>query len=574
MPEAVAVQKLVRSYISADLEIENWDSIRPICDELTARPITSAKELEQWLMDRSEFESVVGEDYRWRYIQKTRHTENEQYDSSYNFFVEHIQPHLMRYSNEMNKKFHDSPFLEELDAERYFIYKRSVKNNIALYRKENIPLMTELETRSKKYYVITGGMTVEIDGKELTMQQAGKLLEDKNRSMRELAWTKMADRRLQDTTIMDDLFDELLQLRHRIAVNAGYDNYRDYKLQSLGRFDYWVEECEQFHDAVESEIIPLVNKLKDYRRRQLGLDQLRPWDGAVDLGEQEPAVPFSNVEELVSRSVECLEKVDPYFGGCLKTMHEMGHLDLDSRKGKAPGGYNCGLPETGVPFIFMNAAGTGGDVKTMLHEGGHAVHSFLMNDLDYQFDREINSEEAELASMSMELFALDAYDSFYEDPADRRQAIFSSLESMLEIIPWIALIDKFQHWLYTHPEHSREERRSTWTALYKRFSTDRVDWTGHEDVMANLWHRQLHVFLIPFYYIEYGIARLGSIAMWRNYIRDPETTIANYKHALSLGNTKSLPEMYAAAGVPFDFSRSYIRELKEFVMSRLDQGDL
>lgn len=569
MTQAVPVEKLKRTYLPPQLDINSWEDLEPICSELTGRAIHSAADLEQWMKDRSEFESVVGEDYRWRYIQKTRDTENAEYNSAYNDFVENIQPHLMTVSNRLDKKLAESPFLPQLDQERFFIYLRSVRNNIELFREENIPLLTEVETKSKKYYEITGNMTVEVDGKELTLQQAGKFLESKDREKRERVWRKVSDRRLDDKDKFDDLFDGLLKLRHRIARNAGFDNYRDYKLQQLGRFDYGVAECEQFHDAVEKEVVPLVNKLMDHRCEQLGVDKLRPWDLAVDLGEREVETPFADEAELIEKSIRCLEKVDPYFAGCLMTMNNMGHLDLGSRKGKAPGGYNCGLPETGVPFIFMNAAGTGADVRTMLHEGGHAVHSFLMNDLDYVFDSNINSEEAELASMSMELFALDSYDAFYPTEYDKKQSIYSALEIMLVLIPWIALIDKFQHWIYTHPEHTREERAATWTEFYKRFSSGRVDWTGLEDFRENMWHRQLHVFLIPFYYIEYGIAQLGAIGMWRNFIRNPEGTIASYKKGLGIGNTRTLPEMYETAGVPFDFSREYIRDLMAFVQSRL-----
>ena len=570
MTEPVIIPKMQRSYVADNFTFSSWADLQPFFDELLNREIASVEELEMWMLDCSELERIVEEDYCWRYISKTRDTENEEYDSDYNFFVEEIQPHLMQVGNKLNHKLVQSPFVSELDQDRYFIHLRSVRNQIELFREENIPLLTELEKRSKEYYVVTGKMTVEIEGKELTLQQAAKFQEDKDRAKRKMAFEKEFTRRLEDSDALNEMFDDLLRLRHQVALNAGFDNYRDYKLKSLGRFDYGVKECEQFHDAVEHELVPLVNELHQNRKERLGLDVLRPYDSKVDFAEDPLPNPFNGIEDLIQRSVACLERVDPYFAGCLQRMSDMGHLDLDSRKGKAPGGYNCGLAETGVPFIFMNAANTGADVSTMIHEGGHAVHSFLMHDLKYKFDREINSEEAELASMSMELFALEHYEAFYPDAEQRKRAIYLTLETTIVLIPWIALIDKFQHWLYTNPGHSVEERYDTWMAFHKRFSSSIMDWSGYDDVRRNFWQRQLHLFKIPFYYIEYGIAQLGAIGMWRNYLKDEHQALSGYKNALALGAMRSLPEMYETAGVPFDFSREYIRELSEFVRSKMN----
>jgi len=569
MTQPVILDKKVRKYVAADFKVTDWEHLKPMCDELMARDIESKDALEAWLTDRSELEMVINEDHYWRYINKTRDTENTDFDETYNYFVEHIQPHLMTVSNALNKKLYKCPYLKDLDQKRFGTYLRAVKNNIELFCEANIPLFTKLEKESKKYYGFSGKMSIEHNGKEMTMQQANKFLEEKDRELRASIHRKMTDRRLQDVDALDELFDGLVKIRHEVAKNAGYENYRDFKLQELGRFDYGVAECELFHESVEKEIVPLVNELMKARKAALNVDTLRPYDTSVNTGKQPIATPFADMEELVSKSIDCLANIDPYFAGCLMTMNNMEHLDLESRKGKAPGGYNCGLPETGVPFIFMNAASTAGDVRTMIHEGGHAVHSFLMNDLKYVFDGNITSEAAELASMTMELFALDSYDAFYPDEEQRNLAIKSSLENMIVLIPWIALVDKFQHWIYTNPGHTADERRKTWLEFHKRFSSDVIDWTGFETARENLWQRQLHIFLIPFYYIEYGIAQFGAIGMWRNFQKDAASTIVNYKKALSLGSTATLPEMYGAAGVPFDFSRDYIRELKEFVKEQM-----
>lgn len=569
MVQPVIPEKRPRTFLPADFGVTDWHALKPYCDDLLERSLQSKADLERWLADRSELDQVVSEDHYRRYIDKTCDTENEEFDARYNFFVEEIQPHLMQVSNALDKKLMASPLVRELPADRYYTFLRSVRNDLELFREENIPLFTKLDKESKKYYAITGKMTVEHQGRELTLQQASKLLEDPDRGVREAIYRKTSERRLQDVQALDDMFDTLIGIRQEIARNAGFDNFRDYKLRALGRFDYGVAECEEFHRSVELEIVPLVNELMRRRQTALNVDVLRPYDTEVETTGTRMETPFENANDLVEKSVECLSGLDPYFAGCLATMRNMGHLDLESRKGKAPGGYNMGLPETGVPFIFMNAAGTSGDVRTMLHEAGHAVHSFLMNRLDYSFDKNINSEMAELASMSMELFALREYDSFYPDEEQRRQAINSSLEKTIILIPWIALIDKFQHWIYTHPGHTAAERRNTWLEYHRRFSSDVIDWTGLEDVRANLWQKQLHLYMVPFYYIEYGIAQFGAFGMWRNFLSDANATLKNYKRALGLGGTVTLPAMYETAGVPFDFGREHISELRTFLESRL-----
>ena len=559
-----------RQFVSKDLTYSDWSDLEPLYRELLDREITSVEELEQWLADSSEIDRVLEEDYCWRYIRKTCDTENEDVDKAYNEFVEKIQPDLMKVTNALNKKLAACPHTKSLDKDRYHVFLRSVYNSLELFREENIELFTALDKRSKEFLVRTGRMTIEMEGKELTLQQAAKYLEEQNRELRSESFEKSVQRRMEDKEALNDLFDELLEMRHQVALNAGFDNYRDFKLRQLGRFDYGPEECARFHDAVEHELMPLVNSLMEARKEALGVERLRPYDVRVDVGAEQLPTPFEGMDDLVDKTIACLEAVDPYFAGCLQTMSNMGHLDLESRKGKAPGGYNCPLAETGVPFIFMNAANTAGDIRVMIHEGGHAVHSFLMNTLPYNFDHSITMEEAELASMSMELFGLEHYEAFYPDTEERKRAIQGTLENMITLIPWIALIDKFQHWLYTNPGHSQEERNAVWLDMHKRFSSDVIDWSGFEEYREYLWQRQGHLFKNPFYYIEYGIAQLGAIGMWRNYRENPEQALADFKAALSLGATRTLPEMYERAGIPFDFSREHIRDLCDsFVQTQL-----
>ncbi|MEZ5008115.1 MAG: M3 family oligoendopeptidase [Chitinophagales bacterium] len=564
------IERKPRTFLPESFKVATWEELAPYYDQLLARPIESVEDLLQWLKDRSELDAVVSEDYCWRHINKTRDTTNSEFEEHYNYFVKNIEPSRMTASNQLDKKFSHSRFKDALDNDRFLIYKRNKENDISLFREENIPLQVEIQQTANKYYSIAGKMTIEHDDKELTMQQAGALFESKDRELRETIFHKSNERRLEDQTALHELFDELLAKRHQVALNAGFENYRDYKLQAMGRFDYGVKECEQFHDSVEETLIPILDELYQHRKNVLGVKTLKPYDTSINLGDKEVPVPFDGTDDLVDKTITCLNEIDPYFAECLSIMKNMNHLDLDSRKGKAPGGYNCPLAEIGVPFIFMNSANTAQDIRTMIHEGGHAVHSFLMNDLEYDFDKHLTSEAAELASMSMEMFALDQYDTFFQSEEDRHNAIYNFLEDVIIKLPWIALVDKFQHWLYTNPNHTHEERNAKWLELHKRFSSNVVDWSDYEAYEENLWQKQLHIFMVPFYYIEYGIAQLGAIGLWKNFKDHPKATIESYKKALKLGYTKPLSEMYETAGIPFDFSKAHIKSLGEFVKSQLN----
>jgi oligoendopeptidase F len=407
-------------------------------------------------------------------------------------------------------------------------------------------------------------MTVEVDGKVCTLQQAARYLQSPDREVRQSVFEKVATRRMADKDTLNDLFDKLLGLRHQIALNAGYENYRDYKFAELGRFDYNKEDCFAFHEAVKLHILPLHRKLVAYRQQRLGLDVMRPWDGDAEPVGSLPLRPFHTGAELLAGAKTVFGRLGTFFSNCLDTMDDMKRLDLESRTGKAPGGYNCPLAETGVPFIFMNAAGTMGDVITMMHEGGHAVHSFLAHDLKLSAFKEYPMEIAELASMSMELFTMEHWDVFFKDADELHRAQLEELERVISVLPWIATIDKYQHWLYTHPGHTTAAREAAWSEILAEFSTGVTDWAGYEDYRAHVWQKQLHLFEVPFYYIEYGIAQLGALAMWRQYLQQPEVALGRYMDALSLGYTKTLGELYRTAGITFSFAPDYVGEIAAF----------
>lgn len=568
------IEKVKRNFLPEDFTVTTWDALQPYFEDLKSRELDTPEALKKWMADISELEAVIGEDACWRQIKMTCDTTDEKLEQAFTYFCMEIEPKMKPYFFELNQKLLASPFVKDLDDSTYYPYLRSVRNAVSLYREENVQLQAEVSVLAQNYGSISGKMTILVDGKEYTLQQAARFLQSPNRALREEVFNKVAVRRLQDKDKLNELFDKLLALRHKIAQNAGFDNYRDFKFRELGRFDYTPDDCFAFHAAVREHMLPLQKKLQEARRQRLGIDVMRPWDGDAEPEGTEPLHPFKTGKELSDKAIETFSKLNPFFSSCLNTMVDMGRMDLESRIGKAPGGYNCPLPETGVPFIFMNAAGTVGDLITMMHEGGHAVHSFLSHPLELSAFKEYPMEIAELASMSMELFSMQHWDVFFSDKAELHRAQLDEMERVITVLPWIATIDKYQHWLYTHPGHTHQEREAAWMDILKEFSTGVTDWSGFEEYRTYFWQKQLHLYEVPFYYIEYGIAQLGAIAMWRQYRHNKEQALNNYMQSLSLGYTKTLKELYDTAGIKFDFSPAYVAELGSFMKDRLDEMGL
>lgn len=564
-----AIQKIPRHFLPEDFIVTNWETLEPFFKELVDRNIDTPASMEQWLKDQSELEAVVSEDACWRQIKMTCDTENKELEAAFNFYCMEIQPKIQPYADALNKKLVNHPLAKELDGEKYFTYLRTIGKSIELFREQNIPIQAELAVMQQHFGVITGKMTVTIEGQEYTLQQAAKFLESHDRNLREEAYRKIQDRRLEDKEELNNLFNDLVKKRHQLAINAGFSNYRDFRFKELGRFDYTKEDCFAFHDAVKTHVLPLVNIIYQKKKEKLGLDSLRPWDVEAEPAGTQPLRPFKTSEQLISKSIECFNKLRPFFGDCLAKMNEMKHLDLESRIGKAPGGYNCPLAESGAPFIFMNAAGQMQDLTTMVHEGGHAVHSFLAHPLELTGFKEYPMEIAEVASMAMELFTMEHWDVYFDDKEQLARAKEYQLERAITIFPWIATVDKFQHWLYENPEHTPDQRTTAWNSILSEFSDNVIDYSGLENYRSNLWQRQLHLFEVPFYYIEYGIAQLGAIGMWMQFKNDREKALDNYCTALSLGATKTLPQLFEVAGLKFDFSSGQIKKLMDFVKSEM-----
>lgn len=571
MQYSADIKKIERHYLPQDFTVTTWEGLESYFKELSERPIGSVTDLEKWLKDMSELEAIVSEDACWRQIRMTCDTENKSLEAAFNFFYMEIQPKIQPYADVLNRKLVDCPYLSSLDQKKYFTYIRSVKKSIDLFREENIPIQAELNVLQQQYGSISGKMTIDVEGREYTLQQAAKFLENPDRSLRESVYHKIYSRRLQDKEALNDLFAGLVSRRNQVALNAGFKNYRDYKFTEMGRFDYTPVECFQFHEAVREAVLPLVNEIYKTHQQKLGVDALRPWDTEAEPAGIEPLKPFSDGNELLQKTIACFNKLDPFFAACLEKMNELKHLDLTSRKGKAPGGYNMPLTESGAPFIFMNAAGQMSDVTTMVHEGGHAIHSFLAHDLELSAFKEYPTEMAEVASMAMELFSMDYWDVFFDNADELKRAKRHQLERVITIFPWIATIDKFQHWVYENPSHTNEERTSAWMRIQSEFASSSIDYSGLEKYREINWQRQLHLFEVPFYYIEYGIAQLGAIGMWKQFKENKDKALSNYTNALRLGGTRTLPELYNAAGLSFDFKPSTIKDLVTFIRRELEK---
>ncbi len=559
-----------RKYLPSRFKLTVWERLQPFYEELLKRDIYSVESLEAWLLDRSELDAFVSESFAWRYINISTDSSDEQAQKAYKYAIKEFSPHISDFNHQLNNKFVKSPFKVQLDPTKFGIYLRAVNNMVNIFREENISLETDVQLESKQHGKIFSEMTIGVNGVHLTLQKASALLEEPDRIYREAVYHKINKRISEDADELENLFENLLDKRHQLARNANFDNYRDYRFQKLGRFDYSTQDCFDFHDAIQSEILPLVEQLYSYRKEKLGLDTLRPWDLHVDTSGNNPLRPFENMDDLVKKATICLQRVHPQFGHVLTTMREMGHLDLDSRPGKRPGGYNMPLLMTGVPFIFMNASRSIGDMRTLLHECGHAIHSYLTRDLPLSFTRRVPSEVAELAAMSMELLTMDHWDVFFDNEENLKRARLQQLENVLKVLPWIATIDKFQHWLYTNNNHTKEERKENWLRIFKEFNTSQIQHDGIEEYAANLWHKQLHIFEVPFYYIEYGMAQLGAIAIWKHYRNQPARTVEQYKSALRLGYTRNISDIYKTAGIEFNFSRKYVHELGQFVKQEID----
>ena len=551
-----------------------WENIQPLTNDLMERQLSCSSCIQGLISDSSELAEHISETGALLYIGMTCDTESEEKKESFLDFMSNIRPKLSEFSDALNRRIVNHSSVDDLPS-RYDLMLRGMRTDVEIFRKENIPLgvrQTELVTEAQ---TINGAMTVEFEDQEMTFPQMSKYLESNDRSQRQAAWMAMSARRMEDSERLSDIFDELITIRHQMATNAGFESYTQYMFRAMHRFDYTIEDCLEFHDSVESVCMPILKKINQERCDGLGIGELSPWDvnekggSGPDIHGREPLRPFETVDEMVEKLSVMFHEISSDLGGKFDKLVEMDTLDLETRKGKAPGGYQYYLEKSRVPFIFMNAAGLQGDLETMIHEAGHAFHSLYCGHLELIDERDYPIEFAEVASMSMELLTQPWWDKFYEsEEADRARR--AHLEGVIFLLPWIATIDSFQHWIYANPGHSKEERAEVWLSIRDKFGSD-MDWTGHTDFRELSWQQQGHLFGVPFYYIEYGIAQLGSLQLWKTQMGDPQKALDDYANAMSLGNTRTLPELFSAADLELGFNEGHFMSLMGTVETALSE---
>ncbi len=568
MPKEQKLSPKIMEFYSNELKIDQWEIVKKELESLLEEKINSKEDLILFIEKKSEFDELISDEMAWRYIKMTCQADDESREKAYNeFFVNIISP-MQSYDFELKKKFYNSEFRNQLDEKEFGLLNQIIANDIELYREENVLIqekITELET---KYGSIYGKMTVNYKGEEKTMAQLNILLKDQDRAVREEAWHLRMDRMKEDQNKLNELYDELRALRTQEAKNAGFDNFRDYMHQKKGRFSYTPQDLIEFHNGVEKAILPYLVELNEERREKLNLPSVKPWDTSVDL-DGKILKPFQTAEELIEKSINILDKIDHEFSLTLSKMNNSGYLDLENRKGKAPGGYNYPISNVNSSFIFMNSVGLHDDVTTLLHEAGHAMHAMSMSSIKNDYYKGTPSEIAELASMSMELLTMDFWDEFYQDKDDLIKAKKEQLEGTLTFLPWCMIVDAFQHWVYTTPEHTPEERHAKFSELMDRFNYG-VDWTDLEKEKAIRWMFQLHIFDAPFYYIEYGMSQLGALAIYKSYRENPKRAIQQYKDFLTSGYKVPVNKLYEIAGIRFKFDENYLNELIKFVRKEVE----
>ena len=552
-------------FIPDNFDASKWENIEPYVNDLINRELSCSSCLESLISDSSNLGEHISETGALLYIGMTCDTENENKKNDFLYFVENIRPKLSKFSDALNRRIAEHPSIGNL-PERYDLMKRGIISDIEIFRSENIPLGVEQTKLVTKAQGITGGMTVQFQGQERTFPEMKAFLESNDRDEREKAWKSMVNRWMDDSEELSEIYDQLIKIRHQIALNAGFNSYTEYMFKAMHRFDYSVEDCLTFHDSIEKVCMPIIREINQRRRIAFGLDKLSPWDvneksgSGPDINGESPLKPFKSVQEMIAKLSQLFYNMSEDLGNKFDKLVEMDTLDLETRKGKAPGGYQYYLEKSRIPFIFMNAAGLQGDLETMIHESGHAFHSLYCGHLDLIDERSYPIEFAEVASMSMELLTQDEWDIFYQDSDEVNRARLSHLEGVVYLLPWIATIDSFQHWIYANPNHTRDERKEHWLSLREKFGSN-MDWKDNENFRELSWQQQGHLYGVPFYYVEYGIAQLGALQLWQTHRKNPEKALKDYSNAMKLGNTKTLPDLFAAAELELGFDEEHLNSL-------------
>lgn len=563
------VIKRGRRFYPESLDITDPETVKKCYEELLSYRIDSSSDLIRFAENVSELQMLISQEEGQRYVKMTCKTNDDDLKKRYQDYYNSVVIPSKRYNNLLDKKFYDSSGQYHLPENEYRHLQNIIANRIEIFREENVPLAAKEMELSNRYSAIISQMTAEYEGKEQTLAQLSKYLQSNEREVRKQVWQLRMERLGQDRETLNEIFDELRHIREKQAENASFTNYRDYKHQEMGRFSYTPEDVLQFHSSVEKTVLHFLKEITEERREKLCLKSVKPYDTAVDL-DGKILTPFTGIDDFIDKGIKILYKVAPKYGINFNKMKNSSLLDLDNRKGKSPGGYNYPLRELGSSFIMMNAVGVQRDVVTLLHEAGHAMHSFATKPLHLMDYKECPHESAELASMAMEMLTMDYWDELYPSEEELKKAKKDQLVKTLQFLPWCMTVDAFQQWIYTNPQHTPQERDKYFAGLIDRFSTG-TDWSGLEGYKEYSWMLQLHLFKYPFYYIEYGIAQLAALAIYRNYRQNKEKAIKEYDNFLVQGYTKPLNELYETAGIRFDFSEQYISGLVDFVGKEMEQ---
>jgi len=552
------------------IDISNVLQLEKTLSTLLNKMISSKLDLENWLKEQSKVIWDIEEQLRSHYIAFQCNTDDKEIKDTFEHDQQFVKPLLKRYQNLLDNKYLESPFRMELDSNVYGLLDTKIKNAQKLFCEENIELEIKEDKLVTEYFEITGGLNGIWDGEEKTITELQSYLQDSNRDTRKKAKTIISEQFLSVEKELQNILNQLIEIRHQKAKNIQLENYRDYMFKKYERFDYSAIDCYELAESIRKYVVPLKDKILLEKKDKLQLDTLRPWDVSAVTPDQKVLKPIANENDLIEKSTHIFNKLDVEFSALLNRMYKHNCLDLTSRKGKAAGGFCEYLPASQLSYIFMNLNYTQDDIVTFIHEMGHSIHNELIKPLKLRQYIEIPAETAELASMTMELFSLNYWDTFYTDKKDLKQAKINFFKDVISYLPIMLIVDQFQHWLYENPSHTSKERNEKYLQLQKHYQSSVIHIDGYENWIATSWLPVLHIFEVPFYYIEYAIAQLGALQMYKQYKEDPKQALENYKKALSLGSSQSIKEVYDAAGIRFDFSGETIKELMLFVEKELE----
>ncbi|MDA2579577.1 M3 family oligoendopeptidase [Bacillus cereus] len=552
------------------IDISNVLQLEKTLSTLLNKMISSKLDLENWLKEQSKVIWDGEEQLRSHYIAFQCNTDDEEIKDTFEHDQQFVKPLLKRYQNLLDNKYLESPFRMELDSNVYGLLDTKIKNAQKLFCEKNIELEIKEDKLVTEYFEITGGLSGIWDGEEKTITELQSYLQDSNRDTRKKAKTIISEQFLSVEKELQNILNQLIEIRHQKAKNIQLENYRDYMFKKYERFDYSAIDCYELAESIRKYVVPLKDKILLEKKDKLQLDTLRPWDVSAVTPDQKVLKPIANENDLIEKSTHIFNKLDVEFSALLNRMYKHNCLDLTSRKGKAAGGFCEYLPASQLSYIFMNLNYTQDDIVTFIHEMGHSIHNELIKPLKLRQYIEIPAETAELASMTMELFSLNYWDTFYTDKKDLKQAKINFFKDVISYLPIMLIVDQFQHWLYENPSHTSKERNEKYLQLQKHYQSSVIHIDGYENWIATSWLPVLHIFEVPFYYIEYAIAQLGALQMYKQYKEDPKQALENYKKALSLGSSQSIKEVYDAAGIRFDFSGETIKELMLFVEKELE----